>query len=528
MSESPLSDRGGTSSASGHERTAPTESSLEGERAGAAAKRVATRPAAGDVVDGKYRLHTLIARGGMATVWLAHNETLDVQVALKFIRPDLTGPQNARLADRLLQEARSTAQLGHPAIVRVHDFGKTESGVPYLVMELLEGESLDVALDRRGRVSGHKAVRVLLPVAHALAAAHDKGIVHRDLKPENIFLAQVAGGRIQPKLIDFGISKVSQAGAKRVTWVGEAVGTPAYMSPQQARGEDADHRADIWAFCVMLYEMVTGRLPFEGSNIATTARAIIEDAPQPIGAFSAGDDALWSILEKGLRKDPAERWKSMREVGSELACWLLDRGIHEDVTGAGLEAAWLLDWPPSSQHDPFASMPPPARPNAAESAPAPPPSEADEPPDDSARRNRMHSGAIRIAPSLRARPSHGPVQSRPAAPTPAGVDDRPDRGADPERSLVTAQTLPSGPAFSGPQDQESIELAAIVVDSASGLAPLEEPGPADARHDVEATEHETRSQAPTTAAASRTALLLAIAAVLLLAIGVALGWALGG
>lgn len=316
-------------------------------------------PKGGDLVGNKYRLRSLIAKGGMATVWLAYNETLDVDVAVKFIRTDLAGPKDDRLADRLLHEAQATAQLGHAAIVRVQDFGKTASGVPFLVMELLQGESLDGALDRRGRIAARKAVRALLPVAHALAVAHDKGIIHRDLKPENIYLTQTPDGRVQPKLIDFGISRINSSG-KRLTFIGESLGTPAYMSPEQVYGEETDHRTDIWTFCIVVYEIITGRLPFQGNDITATARAITRDAPTPISEFSAGDEHLWGILSKGLSKQAADRWTSMRELGSELACWLLDRGITEDIAGSSLEATWLTSASSSdNERDAFASLPPP-------------------------------------------------------------------------------------------------------------------------------------------------------------------------
>ncbi|MBW2527111.1 MAG: protein kinase [Deltaproteobacteria bacterium] len=391
-------------------------------------------PKQGDLIGNKYRLKSLIAKGGMATVWLAYNETLDVQVAIKFIRTDLAGPKDDRLADRLLQEARATARLGHPSIVRVQDFGKTDSGVPYLVMELLEGESLDVALGRRGRIAARKAVRALLPVAHALATAHDRGIIHRDLKPENIFLTQTSDGRVQPKLIDFGISRINTRGGKRLTFIGEAVGTPAYMSPEQVYGEEIDHRADIWAFSVLLYESITGRLPFQGSNITATARAITRDAPAPIGELSAGDDHLWGILLKGLAKPVAERWTTMRELGSELACWLIDRGITEDVSGASLEATWLVGAASSSGHDAFASVPPPTDRRQRESprpGPAAVASQATPTPTST-------SVATPVAP-----PVLGDLGRQPTEPASEAIPRAPDQAANVEAVAPAATASPS-------------------------------------------------------------------------------------
>jgi len=307
---------------------------------------------AGVLIGQKYRLVRCLGHGGMASVWVAHNEALDIHVAIKFIRADLAQTQ---LADRLLQEARAAARLGHPAIVRVSDFGKTRRGDPYIVMELLSGEDLGTALERRGRLPAVKAVRTLLPIAHALGTAHDKGIVHRDLKPENVFLAQTEDGNVQPKLVDFGIAKLENENFARLTDMGTALGSPGYMSPEQARGQDVDHRSDVWALCVVLYESMTGRLPFDGKSYNALLRSIIEDTPAPITNFAAGDQDLWAVLEKGFEKDPDRRWQNMREIGAALARWLVQRNVQEDIAGASLQAAWF-QWRKSGAP----SMPPPS------------------------------------------------------------------------------------------------------------------------------------------------------------------------
>lgn len=283
----------------------------------------------------------------MAEVWQAHDEALDVDVAIKFIRGDLEHPE---LADRLLQEARAAARLGHPAIVRVHDYGKTQSGDPYIAMELLEGETLASIIEQRGRLPATRAVKTLLPIAHALATAHAKKIVHRDLKPDNVFLIR-SDDLIQPKLVDFGIAKLERADA-RITRMGTALGSPGYMSPEQARGDDVDHRSDIWAFCVMLYETLTGQLPFEADSYNALLRAIIEDDPPSIRELAAGDDALWAILVRGLEKDPDRRWSTMRGLGQALAQWLLDQGLTEDIAGGSLQATWITRSTPSAPPPP--------------------------------------------------------------------------------------------------------------------------------------------------------------------------------
>jgi eukaryotic-like serine/threonine-protein kinase len=314
---------------------------------------------AGDTLEGRYILLSPLGEGGMGDVWLAHNPTLDMDVALKVLRVDESRPDlREQMTHRLLMEARATAKLGHPAIVRIIDFGETEAGNGFYVMELLDGEDLCALIARHGHLSPAKAVRTLLPIAGALVAAHAKAIVHRDIKPENIFLARDREqNSVQPKLIDFGIAKLSGLN-ERVTAAGAVMGSPGYMAPEQARGEEVDTRADVWGFCVVLYETITGRLPFEGRNFFALMRAIVEDEPAPASGGDAGDEVLWSVIRRGLEKDPGKRWQTMRQLGCALASWLVERGIAEDICGAQLSTLWLqpegeVGQPPQ---DPFVSV----------------------------------------------------------------------------------------------------------------------------------------------------------------------------
>ena len=198
---------------------------------------------AGEVIADKYRLLSMLGEGGMGTVWVAHNEVLDVQVALKLIRSEAGSVGNT---ERLLNEARAAACLKDPGIVTIFDFGTTPWGDPFIVMEVLNGEDLDQAIQRKGQLNPLKAVRVLLPIAKALAMAHSRGIIHRDLKPENIFLSTTNDGGLSPKLLDFGIAKVDHGPTLRLTTTGTLMGSPLYMSPEQARGEEASYSSDIW------------------------------------------------------------------------------------------------------------------------------------------------------------------------------------------------------------------------------------------------------------------------------------------
>jgi len=294
----------------------------------------------GAVLHQKYRLEELLGEGGMGAVWRAHHLQLDLPVALKVLRGD--GPKNEVLSERLRIEARAAARLVHPAIVRVLDVDSTEAGDPFIVMELLDGESLASVLER-GLLSGEGAVQTLLPIAEALVLAHAKGIIHRDLKPHNVFLAK-DGERVQPKLLDFGIAKLtaSPMPAGNLTETGILLGSPDYMCPEQARGRnDVDHRADIWQFCVVLYEAVSGHTPFDGDNYNALMRAIVEDDPTPLQLSNSLDQRLVDVIFWGLAKDRADRPSTVHELGGALAQWLLDRGVTEDVCGTSLSAKWI-------------------------------------------------------------------------------------------------------------------------------------------------------------------------------------------
>jgi eukaryotic-like serine/threonine-protein kinase len=294
---------------------------------------------AGQILGGKYQLLSKAGEGATGAVWVAMNMMLHSRVAIKLVHPEMRLPV---IVERVMREARAAARLTHSAIVRVFDLGETESGDPYIVMELLEGESLRSMLDREVRLTPEQALAVLLPLASAMHLAHEQGIIHRDIKPDNIMLARIDGGRIQPKLVDFGIAKLSFGDPGGVSTGALVIGTPGYMSPEQAGGGEAvDHRTDIWSFCALLYEMVSGDTPFPSSNTLEALCSVIRDPVRSLLGDRVKDAALWAILEKGLQKDPKERWDSMRAVGEALADWLASRGVAEDVSGVPLRALWI-------------------------------------------------------------------------------------------------------------------------------------------------------------------------------------------
>ena len=294
----------------------------------------------GDIIGEKYRLEQKLGEGGMGSVWAARNVTLDSAVAIKVIRGEVN---REALAPRLLQEARAAAKLGHPAIVRVFDVGQTEQGDPFIVMELLEGESLRGRLERVLRLPSTETVQLLLPIADALRAAHAKGIVHRDIKPDNVFLVEDEHG-LQPKLVDFGIAKFEELHVDtHLTGKGVILGSPDYMSPEQARGEETiDQRADIWSFCVLLYEVMSGKPPFDGANYNALLRAIVETRPPSLEELCAADSELSRLIELGMAKERSERWQSMQDLGEALASWLIKHGVFEDAAGGSVEAKWVL------------------------------------------------------------------------------------------------------------------------------------------------------------------------------------------
>jgi eukaryotic-like serine/threonine-protein kinase len=330
-------------------KTAPdtagvTERLSEAERKAARAIVPRTEYLAGAVIADRYKLVRPLGRGGMGVVWVAHSLVLGVDVALKLIHSDLGGSTGAT---RMAREAHAAARLGHPAMVRVFDFGWTSRADPFLVMELVQGESMGSILRRELRLPAIQAVQMLLPLADGLRSAHDKGIVHRDIKPDNILVARDEFGRQQPKLLDFGIAKVDQYQSqstedRKLTQEGIALGSPDYMSPEQALGrEDIDHRTDVWALCVVLYESITGQMPWDRPNYNALMQAIIHEPPAPTTEMSAGDADLWCVIERGLQKNPENRWASMTELGEALALWLYKHGVKEDISANSLRAVWL-------------------------------------------------------------------------------------------------------------------------------------------------------------------------------------------
>ena len=261
----------------------------------------------------QYRLERELGRGGMGVVFLATDTTLDRRVAIKVVHPELAA--HASIVRRFLAEARTIARLRHPNIVAVHAAG-TAQGLLYYVMDEVEGESLRQRLSREGRLPLADVTRILADLAAALDAAGRAGVVHRDVKPENVLIESASGRAL---LADFGIARAMVAEGASSTGQGVAVGTPSYMSPEQAAGEEVDTRSDLYGLGVVAYEMLAGHPPFQGSNRVVVSKHIAE-RPAPIDrARTDCPRALAGAVMKALEKQPAERWQTGEEMRQAIA-----------------------------------------------------------------------------------------------------------------------------------------------------------------------------------------------------------------
>ncbi|HHH29248.1 MAG TPA: serine/threonine protein kinase, partial [Polyangiaceae bacterium] len=297
-----------------------------------------SRPTPTRVIAERYELIEPIGSGGMGTVWRARDRHLAIEVAVKLVTVDADTPPT--VSRRVLVEARAAAKIRHASTVRVFGSGLTEEQEPYVVMELLSGESLEERLERDHRLEAVDALKLLLPVVGAVAAAHEMGVIHRDIKPSNIFLSTESTGRTRPKLLDFGIAKHLDAAPVNVTMPGAILGTPSYMSPEQARGQaDVDARSDQWSLAAVFYEVLAGEPPFGGDNYNAVIAAVLVDEPRPLDHI---DPELGDIVMRGLRKERHERWPSMRAMGEALARWLLRQGHEHDVTASALRMSSLF------------------------------------------------------------------------------------------------------------------------------------------------------------------------------------------
>jgi serine/threonine protein kinase len=270
---------------------------------------------AGSIFAGRFRVERLLGVGGMGAVYLAQHEVLHRPVALKLLHRELLG--DLGMMARFQLEARAASRIEHPCVTRVHDFGHSEDGIPYLVLEYAPGPTLSAFLDEQGRLPAPRAVGLLAQVAEGLAAAHAVDVLHRDLKPGNIVVQ--AGDRV--KILDFGLAKIVGADAPpSLSTQGFLFGTPEYMSPEQITGARLDARTDLYSLGVLAFLLLTGREPFEGTALDVMAAHV--KSPPPVPSVVAGRAELAPELDglvlACLEKSPADRIASAVEVAEEL------------------------------------------------------------------------------------------------------------------------------------------------------------------------------------------------------------------
>lgn len=262
---------------------------------------------------GGHRVVRLLGSGGMGNVWLAHDDRLDRDVAIKVMLPGNAGDSVAR--ERFLRESRSVAQIDHPNVIAIHDVG-IERGVPYIVMPFLDGQSLADRLARETRLPPAEALRIAQEIAAGLGAAHARGLVHRDVKPDNVFLVG-PGARV--KLIDFGLARDTLLSQSSLTLDGTILGTPSYMAPERISDEVVDERADLFGLGVILYKMLSGRVPFEGRTPAAVLAAIAKGAATPLrAAVPDVDPDVADLVMSLIANAPADRPGDAASVASAL------------------------------------------------------------------------------------------------------------------------------------------------------------------------------------------------------------------
>lgn len=298
------------------------------------------KPAPGDVIGGKYRIVRMIGDGGMGTVYEAHHELLDTQVALKFLHAELA--KRPGLGSRFLQEARVSARIHSVHVTHVTDVDQTADGSPYLVMELLHGESLQTALDRRNKLPVEQAIDFSLQILSGLESAHHIGVVHRDLKPDNVFIVPATGGPLL-KLIDFGIAKLRAATEfqKGLTRAGVVMGTPEYMAPEQLfAANDVDHRADLYSLGVILFEMLSGRRPADGDDVEAIIAQVVSGNVKRLRELEPNlPPGLVAVVDRALMPDRDQRFASALDMRLALA------PFAGALSQAGMMAAQLAPVP---------------------------------------------------------------------------------------------------------------------------------------------------------------------------------------
>jgi serine/threonine-protein kinase len=281
-------------------------------------------PRIGTTIAGRYLVEQVIGEGGMATVYSAHHRLVDRPCAIKIMNPNFA--KNEVIRERFRREAKAAQKLAHPNIIEIFDQGESPDGLVYLVMELLRGVTIADLLDR-GQVPIERTLPIAIQIARALARAHDLEVIHRDLKPENIFIAEDFDGNDLVKILDFGIARSMQDA--RLTGAGEVFGTPQYMAPERITSIDAGPSADLYAFGVILYEMLAGQLPFEADDVTSYFLKHLKERPVPLrNLVPHVPQALERLVMELLEKDPKDRPVDAHRVRSDLTAIAESLGLN--------------------------------------------------------------------------------------------------------------------------------------------------------------------------------------------------------
>jgi serine/threonine protein kinase len=276
-------------------------------------------PYIGKTVDGRYRVEAQLGEGGMGVVYRCRHTIIDKQVAMKVLRADMA--RNEEVTERFLNEARSASSIGNPHIIDISDFGRLPDNSTYFIMEFLTGTSLAALVESHQPLPPVRAAHITVQLTEGLSEAHKAGIVHRDLKPDNIFLIKRGSQEDFVKILDFGIAKAATNNT-RLTQAGQVFGTPHYMSPEQASGSPVDHRSDIYALGVILYEMTTGHLPFDADNFMAILTQHMYKSPVPPskvdGLTQELPPGLEDVILRCLAKEPDERYQTMKELRDDI------------------------------------------------------------------------------------------------------------------------------------------------------------------------------------------------------------------
>ncbi len=296
----------------------------------------------GKVIEGRYTIMEKLGAGGMGAVFAAEQTAVGRKVAIKVLGSEIASDKNA--VKRFMQEARAASALSHPNTITIHDFGQTAEGELYLAMELVPGQTLGQVLRREGALPPERAVHIAHQILNALQEAHGAGIIHRDLKPENVIISPRSGNPDFLKVLDFGLAKLTDHddGSHGLTQTGQVFGTPGYMAPEQAKGERCDHRADLYAVGVMLYEMLAGRRPFDGDNPLSVLVKHIQEAPPQFDAIDPPvevDVRLRTAVFRALAKDRAQRFESAAAMNEALMQAVEEGGLPSGSFSAAAVSA---------------------------------------------------------------------------------------------------------------------------------------------------------------------------------------------